>query len=55
VFVESIEDMLRSFDRLALPARIKGPYWLDGARPPTKYVFKNYEFDELENLTNLDL
>ncbi len=28
--------------------------WLDGARPPPRYVFKNNEFDKLKNLSNLD-
>ncbi len=49
--------MLRSFSHLALPAwgiNKDLTVWLDGARPPPEYAFKNYEFDELKDMTNLD-
>ncbi len=42
--------------RLCQPRGIgKDPVvWVDGARPLQKYIFKKNEFDEFENLTNLD-
>ncbi len=55
--VESIGVMLASFSGLLLLVRgidKDATVRLDEARPPPMYIFKKYyEFDKLENLTNL--